>query len=56
MGAERLPKIKLKKNASLQNAAYLLNAQVGTSPLGVADRLVEISILTLAPPCGVFDN
>ena len=44
------------KNASLQNAAYLLNAHVGTSPLGVADRLVEISIFTLAPSCGIFGN
>ena len=26
----------------------------GTSPLGVADRLAEIAIFTLAPPCGAF--
>ena len=30
------------------------NAKIGTGPLGFADRLAEISIFTLAPPCGSF--
>ena len=30
--------------------------QLGTRPLGVADRLAEIAIFTLAPPCGVFTD
>ena len=29
---------------------------VGTSPLGVADRLADIPILTLALPCDAFKN
>ena len=54
-----LPKISIfsqNKHISQNKHPLFGLTKMGTSPLGVADRLAENAIFTLAPPCGDFDN